>query len=426
MPKIVLIGAGSGFGSRLTADILTFPALRDGTIALVDTDPEQLAIVEQIARRMVETVGCQAQIVATTDRREALPDADYVVMSIRVGGEEAVITNHEIPLKYGVDHTVADTMGPGGVFYFLLNGPAILDVLWDMEVYCPDALLLQHTNPMAMNCILANEASHIANVGLCHSVQGTAMRLASYMDVPPEEVRYWVAGINHMAWFLQLQWKKQDAYPLLWEAMAKPDIYDMDRVRFEMMRHFGYFVTESTRHMSEYVPFFRRTPELIERYEHPAAWHMQRFLEMRRARAERTQDMLAEDAQVPVERSHEYSVNIMNAMETDEPYRFNGNVANTGLITNLSPNCVIEVPCLVDGTGVHPCYVGDLPPELAGLNQSNTVVHELAVQGLLLGDRELIYRAIQLDPLTQATCSLPDIRQMVDELFIAHAEHITI
>lgn len=426
MAKIVLIGAGSGFGSRLTADILTFSALQSGTIALVDTDPEQLEIVETIAGRMVEAAGVDAEIVATTDRNEVLEGADYVVMSIRVGGEDAVVANHEIPAKYGVDHTVADTMGPGGVFYFLLNGPAILEILRDMELHCPEALLLQHTNPMAMNCILANAASVIDNVGLCHSVQGTANRLASYIKAPPEEVSYWVAGINHMSWFLQFEWNDEDAYPLLWEAMEDPDIYEMDKVRFEIMRYFGYFVTESTRHMSEYVPYFRRTPELIEQFEHPSRWHVERFLEMRRNREMRKQDLLEQETTLPVERSHEYSVNIMNAIETGVPYRFNGNVRNTGLIPNLPPDCAVEVPCLVDATGVHPCYVGDLPAELAGLNRSNITVQELAVQALLTGDRELVYRAIQLDPLTMATASLAEIRNMVDELFEAHAHLLTI
>ena len=426
MPKIVLIGAGSGFGSRLAADILTFPALRDGVIALVDTDPEQLTTVKAIVDRMVTVSGAGAQVVATTDRREVLADADYVVMSIRVGGEDAYLKNHRIPAKYGVDQTVADTLGPGGVFYFLGNGPAILDILWDMEELCPDALLIQHTNPMSMNCILANDASSIANVGLCHSVQGTATRLAGYIGAPPEEIRYWVAGINHMAWFLTLSWRGEDAYPLLWKAMDDPEIYERDKVRFEVMRYFGTFVTESTRHMSEYVPYFRRTPELIEQFEHPVEWHVDQFLEMRANRELRRQAQLEDGVSVPVERSHEYSVNIMNAMETNVPYAFNGSVRNTGLITNLPPDCAVEVPCLVDGTGVHPCYVGDLPPELAALNRSNIAVHELAVRALLTHDCELVYRAIQLDPLTMATVSLADTRKMVDELFDAHAAILTI
>ena len=425
MPKIVLVGAGSGFGSRLTADILTFPALREGTIALVDTDLEQLAVVKGIVDRMVAHAGVETQIVATTDRREVLPGADYVVMSIRVGGEDAVVKNREIPAKYGVDQTVADTLGPGGVFYFLLNGPAVLDILWDMEELCPNALMLQHTNPMAMNTMLANDATSIDNIGLCHSVQGTASRLASYIGAPPEEVSYWVAGINHMSWFLQLNWNKEDAYPLLRQAMEDPEIYEQDKVRFEVMRYFGYFVTESTRHMSEYVPYFRRTPELVARFERPWTWHLESFRQMRRRREESRAAQL-EEVGVPVERSNEYSVNIMNAMETNVPYRINGSVRNTGLITNLPPDCAVEVPCLVDATGIHPCYVGDLPAELAGLNRSNITVHELAVQALLTHDRELVYRAIQLDPLTAATVSLEDTRKMVDELFEAHAALLTI
>ncbi|NLS77949.1 MAG: alpha-galactosidase [Chloroflexi bacterium] len=426
MPKIVLIGAGSGFGSRLTADILTFPSLQDSTIVLVDTSPEQLAIAAAMGRRLVEKAGSRATIIATTDRREALPSADYVVMSIRVGGEEPAIINRQIPAKYGVEQTVADTLGPGGIFYFLLNGPAILDILWDMEALCPDAQLIQHTNPMAMNCILANDASTIANVGLCHSVQGTARRLAEYIGAPADEVNYWVAGINHMAWFLRFNWKKEDAYPLLWKAMDDPAIYEKDKVRWEIMRYFGYFVTESSTHMSEYVPYFRRTPALIEATGRTAAQHIESFIQARRDRESRQQGILSGEVELPLKRSAEYSVNIMNAMETNVPYCFNGNVRNTGLITNLPPDCAVEVPCLVDATGVHPCYVGDLPPELAGLNRSNITVQELAVRALLTHDRELVYRAVQLDPLTQACVSLPEMRKMVDELFAAHERLLTI
>ncbi len=430
MPKIVLIGAGSMvFAKRLIGDILTFPALSDGTIGLVDIDPEKLDTMAAVARRMAQQAGTNTRIEASADRRDVLPGADYVIISIRVGGVEGVIKDHEIPMRYGVDHSVADTMGPGGVFYFLRNGPAILEILRDVEKLTPDALVIQYTNPMAMNCWLANEATSVRNVGLCHSVQGTAFRLAEYIGAPRDEVRYWVAGINHMAWFLQLTWQGKDAYPMLWQAMQDPDIYARDKVRFEVMRHFGYFVTESTRHMSEYVPYFRRTPELTAQYAPPSAANLENYAAWRAQRDEsfqRMRELLASGAEIPFERTHEYCTFILNAIETDTPFSFNGNVRNTGLITNLPPDCVVEVPILANGTGLHPCHVGKLPPELAALNASNIYVQELAVQALLTGNRELVYRAVQLDPLTAATVALPDIRKMVDELFVAHADYLTI
>jgi len=430
MPKIVLIGAGSMvFAKRLIGDILTFPSLSNGTIALVDIDEEKLEVMAGVARRMAEQAKTGTCIEASTDRRQVLSGADYVIISIRVGGTDAVVKNHEIPLKYGVDHSVADTMGPGGVFYFLLNGPAILEMLRDVERLCPQALVIQYTNPMAMNCWLANEATKVRNVGLCHSVQGTAFQLASYIGAPREEIAYWVAGINHMAWFLQFLWKGRDAYPLLWQTVENPEIYARDAVRFEVLRYFGYFVTESTRHMSEYAPYFRRTPQLVQRFAPPSSRDLRNWNEWAIRRQERFQEMkeLVESGQeIPFERTHEYCTYILNAIETNEPFCFNGNVRNTGLIPNLPPGCVVEVPCLAMRSGVHPCYVGDLPAELAALNRSNIAVQELAVKALLTRDRELVYRAVQLDPLTAATVSLPDIRKMVDELFAAHAPLLTL
>jgi alpha-galactosidase len=429
MPKIVLIGAGSMvFARNLIGDILTFPSLSEGTLALVDTDEHKLGIITALAKRMVAQQKTNTRIESSSDRRQVLEGADYVIMSIRVGDVEGVVKCHQIPLKYGVDHSVADTTGPGGIFYFLLNGPAILDVLKDVERMAPRAWVIQYTNPMVMNCWLANMATKAHNVGLCHSVQGTAFRLADYIGAPRDDVRYWVAGINHMAWFLRFEWQGKDAYPLLWEAMAKPDIYARDPVRFEIMRYFGAFVTESSRHMSEYVPYFRRTPELLQRYAPPSASEMgngEQWAERRRVRLEEIRQLAQGDGPIPLERTHEYCTYIIDAIERNQPFSFNGNVRNTGLIMNLPHDCVVEVPCLAQGTGVHPCYVGDLPAELTALNRSNLGVQELAVQGLLNHDREAIYRAVQLDPLTAATVTLPNMRKMVDELFAALAPLLT-
>lgn len=423
MPKIAIIGAGSAvFARRLVTDFLTVPALQDSQIVLMDINPESLNAIAAWSQYAIEQTGVGATVQATTDRRTALQGADYVIISIRVGGTDAVLQDFAITSKYGVDHSVGDTMGPGGVFYFLRNGAEILNIARDMEELCPDALMLNYTNPMVMNCWAVNDLSTIRNVGLCHSVQGTAFRLADYIGAPRDEVRYWVAGINHMAWFLEFQWQGRDAYPLLYQAMDNPDIYQRDTVRFEIMRHFGAFVTESTRHMSEYVPYFRRRPDLLDQYQLPSAldrdWDT--WLNRRDENQQRMVEEVQTKAPVTLERTHEYCSHILNAIETNTPYRFNGNVANRGVISNLPANSCVEVPCLVDGTGIHPCYVGELPPALAALNRTNLNVQEVAVEALKRGDRSYVYQAVQLDPLTAAVCTLDESRQMVDELFAAH------
>ncbi len=432
--KIVIIGAGSMvFSSRLTTDILSVPELAAGTISYVDIDQEALDLISAFARRAVAQEGLPTRIEATTDRRQALDGADYVVATFRVGGMEATGHDIRIPLRYGVDQAVGDTVGPGGIFYGQCHIPLILDICRDMEALCPNALLLNHSNPMAMLCWAMNAATKVRNVGLCHSVQGTSERLAGYIGAPYDEVTYWVAGINHMAWFLRFEWNHQDVYPLLrrrleeWDAAGGESQVDLavhdartweaDTVRREVYRRFGYWVTESTRHMSEYAPYFRRTPELMAEYSLPRRDMTSQIGPARRAeRRETIRRMAAGEEPVPMERSSEYSSRIIEACETDRPLRINGNVRNTGLITNLPPDCVVEVPCLVDGTGVHPCHVGDLPGQLAGLNRSNIAVQELAVRAALAGDHEALYQAVALDPLTAAKLSLADIRRMVDEM----------
>lgn len=434
MPKITLIGAGSHvFARRLVADVLTWPSLQDSTIALMDIDESRLETMAALTRRMIAQLRTGAKVVSTTDLRTALDGANYVTVSIRVGESR----NHiDIPLRHGIDQAVGDTMGPGGTFYFLKNGPAVIDIARTMEEVCPDALMLNYTNPMVMLSWAVNALTGIRYVGLCHSVQGTAMTLARYIGVPFEEISYWAAGINHMAWFLKFLRRGEDAYPLLWEAMDDPDIYEQDIVKWEIMKHFGAFVSESSHHNSEYMPYFRRTPEMIDRYTSRRGRHAgrginmeERLVSMRKRREERaaeTKRLAYGDGEIPIERTHEYFSRILNAIETNVPYVFNGNVVNTGLITNLTPGAVVEVPILADGCGLHPCYVGDLPPALASLNRSNLNLQELAVRGFVEGDREYIYRAVQLDPLTASKLTLPEIRQMVDEMFEADKEYITI
>jgi len=435
MLKIAMIGAGSHvFARRLLSDILTWPSLSEATVSLMDIDATRLETMAALARKMVRQSGTRVTIEATTDLSKALEGARYVTVSIRVGESRAHIT---IPLKYGINQAIGDTTGPGGVFYFLKNAPAVLEIARAMERFCPDALMLNYTNPMVMLCWMLQKASSIRFVGLCHSVQGTAENLARYIRVPFDEVSYWAAGINHMSWFLQYRWRGQDAYPLIWKAMEDPDIYAQDIVKWEILKYFGAFVSESSIHASEYLPYFRRTPELIERHTSERMWGVprkgispeERWAEVmaRRAEQDRELERLAmSDEPIPIDRSREYCSYILNAIETNVPYVFNGNVPNTGLISNLPQGAIVEVPIVADGCGLHPCYVGDLPPALAALNRTSLNVQELAVKGFLERNREWIYQAVQLDPLTASLLPLADIRRMVDEMFAADAQYITI
>ena len=426
MPKVAMIGAGSTvFARRLMTDILSWPELADTTIALMDIDPSRLRLVEALARQLVTQHGLPARIEATTDRRAALDGADYVVVMIQVGGLEMFERDVEIPRRYGIDQTVGDTLGPGGVFRGLRTIPVLLDICRDMAELCPRALLINYSNPMAINCWAVTQATPIATIGLCHSVQGTSQRLAGFVGVPYAEVAYWVAGINHMAWFLRFERAGgEDLYPALWRAMDDPAIYAREPVRFEIMRHFGAFVTESSHHMSEYVPWFRRTPAEVTHFL-PERWD---YLQICQARGGPHYEQIERQASgaepIAIDRSHEYCSHIIHAIETNTPFRMNANVPNADLITNLPAGCCVEVPCLVDNTGVQPCHVGELPPQLAALNRTNINVQALAVKAALEGDRNAIYQAVALDPLTGTRLRLDEVRQMVDELIAAEADYL--
>ncbi|HEX5414279.1 MAG TPA: alpha-glucosidase/alpha-galactosidase [Chloroflexota bacterium] len=422
MPKVAIIGAGSVvFAQRLTTDILSWPELQDSTISLMDINAERLELIGALADRLVREQNLPARIERTTDRRAALDGADYVIVAIQVGGVPAVRPDVEIPHRCGVDQAVGDTLGPGGVFRGLRTVPVILEICRDMAELCPRALLINYSNPMSMICWAVGATTKIQAIGLCHSVQGTSRQLAGYVDVDYDEVAYWVAGINHQAWFLRFERRGDDLYPRLRAALANPEIYGKDPVRFELMRHFGYFPTESTRHNSEYVPYFRRTRELAEKYAPP--WG--RDYDLYVARQERYYDnvkrQVSGEEPIPADRTHEYCSYIIQSRETNTPLRINANVPNTGLITNLPNGCCVEVPCLVDNAGIHPCFVGDLPAQCAALNRANIAVQELAVRGVLSGDREAIYRAVALDPLTAAVLPLDEARRMTDDLFAASA-----
>jgi alpha-galactosidase len=402
------------------------PALAEGTFSLMDIDEERLNVAEAYAKKIARQLGVPTTIEATTVRREAFDGADYVVSTINEpGGATANKRERSISAKYGVDQAVGCTTGLGAVFRLLRFAPVMLGVTSDMEELCPDAWLLHYCNPTSMVPWLLNVASSIQSVGLCHSVQHTAMTLARYIGAPYEETGHWVAGVNHQAWFLRFEWNGEDAYPLLWEKMEDPEIYDQDVVRFEMMRYFGHFLTESSYHNSEYVPYFRKNPELIERFTPKVG----RWVDLQEASEERVAHRRAElkeeaynDKPIGVSKSDEYCVGIINAMVTNVPYRFNGNVMNTGLVANLPQGSCVEVPCLVDNMGVHPCYVGDLPAQCASINRNRIAGDELAVKGALEVDRKAVEQAVALDPLTAAVCTLDQIHDMVQETFEALAE----
>ena len=426
MAKIALIGAGSVvFTRRLLQDVVSTPALMDADVALMDIDSERLDLVGRFAAKLVDDVGSNNTVTTTTDRRLALEDADYVITTIRVGDDLSI--DQGMPLERGVSQSVADTIGPGGVFKALRTVPVLLDICRDIEDVAPDAWLLQYTNPMAMACWAINEATSVKAVGLCHSVQRTTQMLAEYIGAPEENVWSWVAGINHMAWFLRFERDGKDAMPALWEALDDDDTYARDPVRFEVMKHFDYFVTESTRHMSEYVPYFRINADRIRDFQLDE-------IEVDLARLEKrneeyfdtmSQEIKSSDALV-AERSDEYACRIMGAMETGESTVINGNVYNEGLIDNLPRESCVEVPCLVDSGGLHPMQVGSLPPQLAALNMSNIAVQELAVRAVLDKSKDDARHAVMLDPLTSAILSLDEIDDMFEAMWAAHGDQLSV
>ncbi len=431
MPKIAFIGAGSMvFAKNLVGDILSFEALQDSTISLMDIDEHRLAQTTAVAEQLVESGRVDATIESTTDRREAIADADYVLNMINVGGTEPFENEIRIPERYGVNQAIGDTLGPGGIFRGLRTIPTMLELAADMEELCPDALLLNYTNPMAILCWAMFEATDVETVGLCHSVPHTVDAIAEYIDVSPSELEYWVAGINHMAWFLECTWQGQDVYPLLREAMTDPDTYEKDTVRFELLEHFGAFVTESSHHNSEYLPYFRTDETQIEALtgtNYAERMPTGTYLEGWKERSDERDTAFdgLEDKEITIERSAEYASRLIHSIETDTPRRLNLNVSNeAGHIQNLGTDACVEVPCLVDGTGVHPCSVGELPPQLAALDRTNVNVQRLAVKGALEGDREAIYQAVKLDPLTAAVLSLEEIHEMTDELIEANSDYI--
>ncbi len=421
MAKIALIGAGSGvFTRNLCCDILFTAALRDCTIALMDIDPIRLESSRRMVQDMIDRRGLKTRLEATLDRKEAVRGAKYVITTFQQGGLQAYELDIEIPRKYGVEQCVGDTLGPGGVFRGLRTIPVLLDLCEEMD---PDAMLLNYVNPMAINCWAIAEGTGRPHVGLCHSVQGTSEMLARWIGAPYDEVAYLCAGINHQAWFLSFRRGSEDLYPRVWKALDRQEVIDEEPVRTDLMKSLGFFVTESSGHASEYVPYFRKSARMVEkelapRFKNPGDhWfdfgRTGGYLRHSLARTETSGEN--------IERTHEYGSYIIEAMETNQPIRINGNVPNAGLITNLPQGCCVEVPCLVDGNGVQGVVIGELPKQLAAVNRTNINVQELVVEASLSGDRDAVHHAVMLDPLTAAVCTLPQIHTMVDEMLEAQS-----
>ena len=435
MAKIVLIGAGSHFFARnIITDVLSYSGLRNNTITLVGhVHQEPVELVAAFANKMVKRHDYQTKIESTMNRREALKGADYVLVAIRVGGGQVSRADKEITMKYGVDESAGDTIGPLGVFFGLRNAPVILDICRDMAELCPKALLINYTNPLAIIGWAVSGYTRIKNVGICNGVQSTAADLAKYLGIPKDELSYWIGGINHMAWFLELRWRGQDAYPLLREKFRDPSVYSgqdahvfgPDIVRAEVFKAFGYYCTETSPHLSEYLPYFRKRPELIGKFKLEIPERTPEENEkLRRAKDDELKQLIIAETELPIVRKNDYGVSIINAIETGVPARVTGNVKNTGLITNLPNGCCVEVPCLVDKEGLHPCHVGELPPQLAALNRTNINVQELAVRGITEKDKTKIFQSILLDPLTSAVLTIDETRRMVDDMFRANAEFV--
>jgi alpha-galactosidase len=434
--RIALIGAGSAvFTRNLCSDILLAPALQDSTISLMDIDAGRLRTSRDLVQSIVDRRGLDARVEATTDRREAIRGADYVVTTFQQGGLDAYALDIEIPRRYGVEQCVGDTLGPGGVFRALRTIPVLIDLCDEMDELSPDALLLNYVNPMAANCWAVDVATGRPHVGLCHSVQGTSEMLAGWSGVPYEEVNFLCAGINHQAFFLEFRRGREDLYPEIRDAIRRDEVRGQEPVRVELMEHFGFFVTESSGHASEYAPYFRKSARMVEedlvpRFKDEADhWfdfgrtggYLRHCLEVLDETQEHYQESSDGGEPLPTERTYEYGSYIIEAMETDQPIKVNGNVPNRGLMDALPHRCCVEVPCLVDANGVQPTPVEHYPPQLAALNRTNINVQELTVEAALVGDVEAVHHAVMLDPLTAAVCTLPQIRSMVDEMLAAQA-----
>jgi alpha-galactosidase len=426
--KITFIGAGSTvFAKNLIGDILSFPELADSAICLFDIDKERLKTSAVVAGRIAQTLRASATVEATTDRARAFDGASYAINMIQVGGyRPCTITDFEIPKRYGLCQTIADTLGIGGIMRALRTIPVLIDMCKDMERLCPQVVHLNYVNPMAMNCWALNEAAKVRTIGLCHSVQHTASELAHDIGVPVEEINYVVAGINHLAFYLKFERNGQDLYPEIRRVVEEGRVPDDNRVRYDLFTRLGYFVTESSEHFSEYGPWFikRGREDLIKKFNIPLDEYPRRCESQLAEWEKQRADLEGSDRPLEIRRSVEFGSLIIHSLETGIPRVVYGNVANQNLIENLPAGCCVEVPCVVDKNGVQPVRIGRIPSHLAALMQTNINVQALTVEAVLQQNPERIYQAAMLDPHTAAELDLDQIWALVDDLLAAHGEWI--
>ena len=434
MRKFVFIGAGSlEFTRDLVRDLMTFESFDDCEIALVDINEKRLSYAKKGIEKVVKAGGHHATVTATTDRREALPGADGVLITVLQGGVDVWRYDIEIPKKYGVDICVGDTRGPSGIFRFLRTAPVLLDIIRDVEELCPNAIVLNYTNPMAMLVSYLQAQTDVSITGLCHSVQGTAEMLAGWLNLKPEELDYTCVGINHQAFYLELKHNGEDMYPALREAIKRPEVAGEEPVRIEMFKYLRYFPTESSGHNSEYNPWFRKRPDLIEKYcMHGTGWNpgehayiLKEYMNREDTWEAEYSDWL-ENGEVELERGEEYASNIFNAIYGDgTPFPFNANLINKGYVTNIDEGACVEVPVMADKDGIHVKGVYTLPPHLSALVSHSAKLEEMAVQAAITGDPDLVFQAVLQDPLTASVCSMEEIHDMVQEMLEKNKEYLS-
>ncbi|MET3543558.1 alpha-galactosidase [Paenibacillus favisporus] len=431
MTKISIIGAGSAFTQDIATDILLIEGIEGGTIALVDIDAERLEIARKLVEKIIELSGKRWNVIASTDRREVIGGSQFVINQIEVGGLQTVRYEYEIPLKYGVNQCIGDTLGPGGLFKTLRTLPSWMDIIRDVEDLCPDSTILNYTNPMSAVTLLTSRVSSIPVVGLCHSIQNTSRQLAKYAGVPYEDMQWRAGGINHMSWFVELTHEGKDLYPVLREKIQNPDLLKKDPVRFDAMKYLGAFVSESSGHFSEYIPYYRKRQSLIDKhcstgYNGATGYYADNWPIWRKENDEKIVKQLEGSLPIELAPSNEYAAIIIEAMLKNEPKVIYGNVPNEGLIHNLPGDGIVEVACMVDRNGVNPCRFGSLPEHLAALCRSNMAFFDLAVGAVLNNDKEMARHALMVDPLSAAVCSLDEISDMFEELYEAERDFIPV
>jgi alpha-galactosidase len=426
MPRIAFIGAGSlKFVATLCRDLFSFPELHDSHICLMDIDADRMGRSERFVRKMIEERNLPATVESTTDQRRALERADFVLITVMVGGWKHYDSDAQIPMKYGLLPSVGDTIGPGAMFRLIRTGPVLRQLVKNLKELSPNAWVLNYSNPMAMNTWLMLSDGHARTVGLCHSIQAEYKTIAKWLNLPADEIRYTAGGINHINFYLTLEHKGQSLYPALLEQKSRILAeHPSKRVKFELLEYLGGWPAEGEFHQNEYYPWFHKNQEMVTEYASKVMWGHGHDRYWHERLSKQFDDQIAVKIPIDYRPSHEYGAFIIHSIQTNQSRVFHGNVRNAGLIENLPPQAVVEVPCHVDGVGIAPCQVGRIPMPLAAVMNPHIAVHEMAVEAVVRRDRRLVHQAIQADPLTAAVLSLPKISEMVEELFEENREYL--